>query len=425
MIRNKVEQKEWYGVILSFIYFFCVLTAYYVMRPMRDQLAAEVGSVQLPLFFTATLGVMLILTPTFGWLVSRWPRHVIMLLVYLFFIVFQLIFVGLFRNENLLSPQTLGLLFFVWVSVFNLFVVSVFWSFMADIWSDLQARRLFPIIGLGGTTGAVLGPLITRSLVGHISPSSLLLISTLLLAVAILCIIFLGRWANQFGVHREEKDNQAAIGGGIWDGLKQIFDNAFIRNMSIMMLLNDAIGTIAYVLVTDYSGATFMNDAVAQTRFAANMDLASNVIQILLQLTLTRWLLVRYGSGLVFIFCAIIIGGASLSMALTNTPFKIVIGSMPFVAVILILMRSLSYGMIQPAREALYTLVTRDMRYKGKNAVDTVVWRTGDVLSLLSIKGFQFLGVTAAGFGLIWTALAGLSGLIGWRLAKRVERQDL
>jgi len=112
-------------------------------------------------------------------------------------------------------------------------------------------------------------------------------------------------------------------------------------------------------------------------------------------------------------------------MALTNTPFKIVIGSMPFVAVILILMRSLSYGMIQPAREALYTLVTRDMRYKGKNAVDTVVWRTGDVLSLLSIKGFQFLGITATGFGFIWTALAGLSGFIGWRLAKRVERQDL
>jgi AAA family ATP:ADP antiporter len=419
MIRAP-KHHEWYSLTLSFLYYFCVLTAYYVMRPMRDQLAAEVGSANLPWFFAATLLAMLILTPLFSWLVSRFPRHIFMPVVYLFFVGCQLIFVYLFNNPSLLTPKALGMLFFVWVSIFNLFVVSVFWSFMADIWNDQQARRLFPLIALGGTMGAVTGPLITRSLIEIVSPSALLLISTLLLSLTILCIALLGKRAHPWNA--EGKD--AALGGGLFDGLKQIFENAFIRTMTLIMLLNDAIGTIAYVLVTDYSSATYMNDSIAQTRFAANMDLASNTLQIILQLTITRWMLARFGAGLIFLTCGAVIFITCLIMALSNDPFAPLLGTMPFVAITLILSRAFSYGMIQPARESLYTLVTRDLRYKGKNAVDTVMWRFGDVTSLLSIKVFQTMGVTIAGFGLIWAGLAAVSGLLGWRLANRAEKGD-
>jgi AAA family ATP:ADP antiporter len=420
-LRQKVEMHEWFGIAISFLYYFFILTAYYVMRPMRDQLAAEVGTLKLPLFFTATLLATLCLTPLFAWLVARFPRHVAMPVVYLFFIGCLLTFIWLFSHSTLLSPETLGLLFFVWVSIFNLFVVSVFWSFMADIWSEEQAMRLFPLIALGGTTGAITGPLITRSLIEIIDPSTLLMISTALLVAAIGCIMTLGKWAQRFGIHRHEIGNEAPIGGGIWDGIKQIAGNAFIRNMAIMMLLNDAIGTIAYVLVTDYSSMTFMNDAIAQTRFAANMDLASNVSQIFLQLTITRFLLVRYGPGFVFLTCATTIVISCFSLYASNDPFTPWFGTMPLVSIILIITRALSYGMIQPARESLYTLVTRDLRYKGKNAVDTFMWRTGDVLSLLSINAFRSLGVTASGFGLIWAALAAISGLVGWKLSARAE----
>jgi AAA family ATP:ADP antiporter len=292
---------------------------------------------------------------------------------------------------------------------------------MADIWSDLQARRLFPIIALGGTAGAVFGPLITRILIGDIKSSSLLWISIGLLIIAIYCIVSLGKWANQFGVHKDEIDNEAALGGGMWDGLKQIFSNWFICSMAIIMLMNDAIGTIAYALVIDYSGSAFRHDAIAQTQFAANLDLMSNGLQIIVQLTLTRWLLVRYGASTVFAVCALIVVAACLWMAVLKDPFLPVIGQIPFVALVLVLTRSLSHSMVQPARETLYTLVTRDLRYKGKNAVDTVVWRIGDVLSLLSINGLKAVGVTVSGFGLIWAGLAALSGAIGWRLAKEVE----
>lgn len=420
----KVKIQEWYAVFLSFIYFFCVLGSYYVLRPMRDQLAVEAGSSQLPWFFSATFIATLVLTPLFSGLVSRWPRRIVMPLVYLFFIGCQLLFIPLFNNPNLLPPRTLGFLFFVYVSVFNLFVVSVFWSFMADIWSDAQARRLFPIIALGGSAGAILGPLLTSTLVEVMGLSSLLAISAGLLFVGVICIVFLGNWANHYGIHRDEVGNASAIEGTMLDGLKQIFTNPFIGTMAVMMLLSDAIETIAYVLVTDYSGIAFPHDVVSQTRFAANIDLFTNIIQIIVQLTVTRWLLVRYGAGLVFVICSGLIVLTCLMMALVNDPYAPMIGIMPSVALMMILTRSLSHGMIQPARETLFTLVPRKLRYKGKNAVDTVVWRAGDILSVLSIKGFHYLGVYVAGFGVIWATLSALAGLIGWRLANRVEKGE-
>lgn len=420
----KINVEEWYAVFLSFIYFFCVLAAYYVLRPIRDQFAAEVGSSQLPWFFASTFVVTLILTPMFSWLASCLSRRVVMPLVYLVFIVCQMIFVYLFTHHDLLSPQKLGLLFFVYVSVFNLFVVSVFWSFMTDIWNDEQARRLFPLIALGGTSGAILGPFITSTLVEATGFSFLLLVSAALLFISIICIAFLGRWADRFGTHRNEVRNAAPIEGGMLDGLKQIFNNPFIGTMAVMMLLSDAIGTISYVLVTDYSGMAFPNNAIAQTHFAANMDLSANIIQALIQLTVTRWLLVRYGAGLVFVICSVIIVFASLTMALVNDPFAPIFAGMPSVALIMIITRSLSHGMIQPARETLYTLVPRSLRYKGKNAVDTAVWRAGDIISVLSVKGLRSLGVHVATFGVIWAVLAAIAGVLGWRLANRTEKGE-
>jgi AAA family ATP:ADP antiporter len=287
---------------------------------------------------------------------------------------------------------------------------------MADIWNDIQARRLFPLIALGGTFGAIIGPVITHSLVGLIAPKLLLLVSALLLLVAVICIVLLGKWARLYSL--QGQSNQA-IGGSMLDGLKQVFTNGFIASMAVMMLLSDAIGTTAYALITDYSGAAFPNDSVAQIRFAANMDFAANVLQVAFQLTITRFLLIRYGAKIVFVVSAFIVVLMCVAMAIN--PYAIVFGIFPSIAVVMILTRALAHGMIQPARETLYTLVPRTLRYKGKNAVDTVIWRAGDVASLLWFKGFEHLGMHASGFGLIWAFLAAASGWIGYRLARKVE----
>lgn len=421
----RVHAGEWTAVAWSFLAFFCVLASYYMLRPVREQLSAAVGSTQLPWFFAASFIAMLVLTPLFAWLVSRYPRRIVVPLVYLFFIGCLVSFLPFFANADVLSPRTLGVVFFVWLSVFNLFVVSVFWTFMADIWNPEQARRLFPLIGIGGVAGAIVGPLLTRNLVQVIGVSPLLLVSAGLLGVAMGCVLVLGRWVQAHGAKGDAAMQGKALGGGMFDGLKQIFANPFMRGMAMLMVLGDAIGTVAYVLLADYSGATFDN-AIDRTRFAANIDLATNSLQVIVQLTLTRWMLVRYGAGPVIATWAVAGVVACLAMALSADPHGTAIvipllGAFPWVALVMIVTRGLAYGMVLPARESLYTRVPRELRYKGKNAVDTAVWRAGDVACALAINGLRALGVTVGGFGVVGAVALATAGVVGTRLARKVE----
>jgi AAA family ATP:ADP antiporter len=418
--ERRVQGGEWRAVALSFAYFFCVLAAYYVIRPVRDQLSAAVGSTQLPWFYAATFMATLALTPVFAWLVARYPRRIVVPVVYGFFIACLLAFVPLFTAHGLLSPRALGTVFFVWISVFNLFVVSVFWSFMADIWSNDQARRLFPIIALGGTAGAVAGPLLTRQLVSVIGVPPLLVVSASLLGLALGCVALLGRWARTHGARRHEAGHEDAVGGGMFEGLKQIFASPFMRNMALLLLLGDCVGTVNYALVIDYSGMTF-TDAVSRTRFAADLDLATNLLMVTVQLTLTRWILTRHGAAPAIAIWAATTAGVLLVVLFSANPYVPVLGPMPWVAIALIVSRGLAYGMLGPARESLFTRVPRSERYKGKNAVDTAVWRFGDLSVALSMNGLRTLGIAGAGFAAFSATAAMLAGVLGWRLARRVE----
>jgi AAA family ATP:ADP antiporter len=418
--QRRVHSGEWHAVALSFTYFFCVLAAYYVIRPVREQLSAAVGSTQLPWFYAATFLATLALTPVFAWLIARWPRRVVVPLVYGFFIACLLGFVPLFTAHGLLSPRELGTLFFVWVSVFNLFVVSVFWSFMADIWSSEQAKRLFPIIAVAGTCGALTGPALTRALVEVIGVAPLLVVSATLLGIAVVCIVLLGRWARVHGERRFEAAHEAAVGGSMWDGLRQVFADPFMRGMAVLLLLADGIGTVNYALVADYSGATF-TDAVARTRFAAEVDLSANALTVITQLTLTRWLLPRRGPGAVILVWAAVSLVALSMVVFSPDPHAPLLIGMPAVAIALIVSRGLAYGMAEPARHSLYTRVPRDVRYKGQNAVDTAVWRFGDTVIAVGMNGLRVLGVTTGGFAGLSAMAAFTAAIIGWRMSRRVE----
>jgi len=417
---GRVQGGEWRAVLLSFVYFFSILAAYYVIRPVREQLSAAVGSSQLPWFYGATFVVSLALSPVFAALVSRWPRRIVMPVVYVFFIACLLAFVPLFGRQELLSPRTLGIVFFVWVSVFNLFVVSVFWSFMSDIWDAEQARRLFPVIAVAGTLGAVAGPALTRTLVGVIGVAPLLVVSATLLGVALVCVVLLGQWARVHGARRHEVGHEDAVGGSMWDGLKQIFSDPFMRGMAILLLLADGIGTVNYALVTDYSGATFV-DAVARTRFAANVDLAGNLLTMATQLLVTRWLLPRKGPALVILVWALASIAVLMVVVFSPDPHAPLLAGMPAVAIALIVSRGLAYGMAEPARHSLYSRVPRSVRYKGQNAVDTAVWRFGDVAIASGMNGLRTLGVATGGFASLSAVAAVAAATIGWRLARRVE----
>lgn len=412
-----VERHEWPAVILAFAYFFFVLAAYYVLRPLREQLSAAIGVQALLPFYSATFVATLVLTPVYGWLVARFPRKRFVPVVYVFFILNLLAFIPAFQAQGTISPQILGAIFFVWVSVFNLFVVAVFWSFVADIFSADQAYRLFGIVALGGTLGAIAGPLLTKWLVHVIGIAPLLGVSAALLACAVGCILGLIVWSRRHPVARDTRRNEVVIGGGFWAGAKLVFGSSFLRCIALMMLLGDSVGGVLYNLQNDF-GHHFYSDAAARTDFFASVDAATNVLMALTQIFITRIVLTRFGP-------ASSIAGSEVVKLLTLVTLAFV-GLPGAVAAALIVTRAGSYGVNNPAIDSLFTRVSRETRYKAKGFIDTAVWRFGDVLVMAAIQGMRDLA--AAVPALAWLSsrstfalLAALASAFAIRLALKIR----
>ncbi|WP_426662550.1 NTP/NDP exchange transporter [Rhodanobacter aciditrophus] len=396
---------------LSALAFFFVLTSYYIVRPVRDQLSGAVGSSQLPLFYAATFVAMLLLTPVFGAMVARFPRRRLLGWSYSFFIACLLAFVPAFLAQAQIGARLLGVVFFVWVSVFNLFVVSLFWSFMADIFDSARARHIFPLIALGGMAGAVFGPAVTSLLVGLLGVAPLLVVSALMLGMALVLLLRLSVRNSAGGTHGED-----AIGGSLWAGVRELWSRPFLRYMAILMVLGDGIGTLAYALVADYAKAHFVTSA-ARTAFYAHMDLAVNILGAMLQLTLTRWLLIRRGAGWGLVLPALVNVALLLMVMLGGHATLSMLGAAvtPLVAVMMVMSRGFAYGMTKPAVDALYTRVPRETRYKGKNFVETAVWRFGDLLVTSGVSGLGKLGVGVAGMALIGAMVSSASVWVAQR----------
>ncbi|HUW75356.1 MAG TPA: MFS transporter [Gallionella sp.] len=397
--------------MLSALAFFFVMTSYYIIRPVRDQLSGALGSSSLPLFYGAVLGVMLLLAPVFGLLVARFPRKALLGWSYSFFILCLLAFVPAFMAQERIGARELGVVFFMWVSVFNLFVVSLFWSFMADIFSSGQARRVFSLIALGGMAGAIFGPLLTRLLLRVIGVAWLLAVSALALGAALALLLRLSAQQGQRAGHHGDE----AIGGSLWAGMRELWSRPFLRYMALLMLFSDGIGTLGYALIADYAKAHFVGD-IARTAFYNNLDLATNLLGATLQLTLTPWLLVRRGPGWGLLLPTLINVALLAGLALSGGGHISGFGfSVPVLAVMLVTTRGFAYGMAKPATDALYTRVPRETRYKGKNFVETAVWRFGDLVVTSAVSGLHVLGVGVAGLALAGTGVAALATAVARR----------
>lgn len=407
--QSVVEQAT--APMLSALAFFFVMTSYYIIRPVRDQLSGAVGSQSLPLFYGAVFIVMLMMAPLFGMLVARFRRRLLLGWSYSFFIVCLLAFVPAFMAQEQIGARELGVVFFVFASVFNLFVVSLFWSFMADIFSSGQARRVFSLIALGGMGGAVFGPLVTKFLVQVIGVAPLLVVSSIALGIAMLLLLRLSaRHDQQPGSRGEE-----AIGGSLWAGIRQMWSRPFLRYMALLMLFGDGIGTLAYALMADYTKLHFAS-AVARTAFYNDLDLATNLLGAALQLSLTPWLLVRRGAGwglvLPSVVNMVLLGGVAW-IGLGDIPL---FGySVPLLAVMLVVTRGFAYGMTKPSVDALYTRMPPEARYKGKNFIETAVWRFGDVVVTVAVSGLRGLGWGVGGLALLGFGVATLATAVSRR----------
>jgi AAA family ATP:ADP antiporter len=410
-LPRPTQAEQGTAPLLSALAFFFVMTSYYIIRPVMGQLSGAVGSQSLPLFYGAVFVVMLLLTPAFGMLVARFRRRQLIGWSYSFFILCLLAFVPAFMVQDRIGARELGVLFFVWASVFNLFVVSLFWSFMADIFSSGQARRVFSLIALGGMAGAIFGPLVTKLLVQLIGVAPLLVVSALALGLSMMLLLKLSAQHDRQAGSRGDE----AIGGSLWAGIRELWSRPFLRYMALLMLFGDGIGTLAYALVADYAKAHFTS-TVARTLFYNDLDLATNLLGAVLQLSVTPWLLVRRGPGWGLVLPSLVNLALLAGVALLGSGnFRFFGYSVPLLAVMLVITRGFAYGMTKPAVDALYTRVPRETRYKGKNFVETAVWRFGDFVVTSTVSGLRMLGWSIGGLALLGAGVAALATVVSRR----------
>jgi ATP:ADP antiporter, AAA family len=397
----------------SFLYFFCLLCGYYILRPVRDEMAIEGGVQHLPWMMTATFVTLLIATPLFGYVSARVPRDRLLLSVYAFFASHLVAFFLLMSSQ--VAPQWIARVFFVWLSVFNLFVVSVFWSFMADIFRPDQGTRLFSIIAAGGSTGAMVGPLLTTGLTYLIPIPGLMLVSAAMLGMCWWCIRVLDRWSTQQPEHSTHTPGEA-IGGNMWAGVRLALSSPYLLGVCAYLFLLTTTATFLYLEQTRLVGE-HVASAQGRTRLFAVVDLAVNVITFLTQLFMTGPMISRFGfaSALVFLPAASIVG-------------FMVIGSMPILLAFIlftIVRRVGEYAIAKPAREVLFTVVGREEKYKAKNFIDTAVSRGGDAATGWIVNGVKALGINATQIAWALVPLACVWAWIGWSLARQEERKRL
>lgn len=390
-----VRREERGPVAWSFAYFFCLLCGYYILRPLRDEMGIQGGVQALPWVFTATLAAMLAAIPLYGWLAARLPRRRLLPAVYLFFAANLLAFFLLFQWG--VSPQGLARVFFVWVSVYNLFVVSVFWSFMVDLYRRDQAKRLFGLIAAGGSAGALLGPALTALLARPLGTLNLLPVSAGFLMVATLCVFRLAAWGR--GESGGRAESEAAVGGGIWGGVTETARSPYLLGICGYMLLFTVLSTFLYFQQARLVSEAAL-DSEARTTLFAFMDLAVNLLALAGQTFVTARAIRRFGVALVLavVPTLTLLGFGALAVAPV----------LATVVVFQVLRRAAEFSLGRPARELLYTVVDREAKYKAKNFIDTAVYRTGDALGGWAFAGLGALGLTLGGISLVALPLAAL-----------------
>jgi len=395
-----VRRSELPGLAGGFLYFFFLLCSYYMLRPVRDEMGVEGGVENLQWLFTATFVTMLAAIPLFAAAVRRFPRRRLIPVVYGFFIAC----IGAFWAwlESGVAAAWAARVFFVWLSVFNLFVISVFWSFMADVFDHRQAARLFGVIAAGGSAGAILGPGIAAALAHRVGPAPLLLLAAGVLALTLPCVAALGRWQHRRvdGGPGPADDGDAALGGSLLEGVRAVTRSRYLIGICGFIWLYTTLATFLYFTQAEILAAA-IPDRGDRTSVFATIDLATNVLTLGVQLFATARLVERLGLARAL---ALVPGLVALGfMALAAVPTLLAI------AVVQVIRRAGNYAVAKPGREMLFTVVSRMEKYKAKNFIDTVVYRGGD-----AIAGWAFAGLSALGLGLAGTALVALPLALLW-----------
>jgi len=384
-------------VLLAALFFFCILTALMLLRPARDALGMERGIESIRWLFVGTALATLLVNPLFGWLAGRVRRLGLVATTYGFFVTGLVGFWALLVLAPGAVGERSGQVFYVWFSVSNLFITMVFWALMADCFSSDQARRLFALISVGGTLGAICGPWLTSRLAEPLGTPALLLVAGGFLLVAVALAWMLMRMAaERFGsqvASMREQANAPPLGGTPWAGLVAVFRSRYLTGIAGYILLMTVMATFVYFtrlqMVAEVAG-----DTDARAALMGSIDMWTQVAVLVLQLALTGKIVQRFGLGVALAILPVATAIGFIGLA--------IYGSFLVLVLLEATNRAVQRGTTRPAREALFTLVGREDRYKAKAFIDTFIYRAGDV------TGAQVEGV----LGQLGLALGGLAAVV-------------
>ncbi len=406
-----VRRDEIGALLLSGAYFFCILSAYYVLRPIRDEMGVAGGVRNIPLLWTGTLIVMLLVNPLFAAIVVKLSRKRFVSITYRFFMANLVIFFAVLQLVPEAQSVWVGRVFYVWTSVFNLFIVSVFWAFMADVFRLEQSKRLFGFIGAGGTLGGLVGASLTAFLVELVGPAYLLLVSVVLLEAG---VFFVRRLSHWFVTLNEAGGRSAApeqpIGGSVLAGITHVFRSTYLLGICAYMLLFTIASTVLYIQQLEIA-ERYLADSGSRIAFFAKIDLAVNALTLMTQIFLTGRLIKLLGVAvtLTLLPAVCVVGFTTLGVAPT----------LAVLVVFQVLRRAGNFAVARPTRETLYTVVNREDKYKAKSFIDTFVYRGGDQIGAWSYAALGLLGLSSAGIAFATVPIAGVWLVVGFWLGRK------
>ena len=402
------SDEEASGVLWGTAYGFFIMFSYYILRAVRDEISsADRGNLQI--LWTAVFFVMLLAVPLYSWVASRWSRGVFVPLANRFFIACLAGFwLSLVFMPEAARPW-IDRVFYVWTSVFALFVVTVFWGFMADCFDNSQARRLFAFIAMGSSIGAMFGSTVTAVLAEVLPTFSLLLIACVPLEIASWCALVLHRKFATGNV-RVSGESSRAIGGNAWSGMQAVFASRYLMGIAAFIALMTFASTMLYFQQANLVADAF-SDRGVRTAFFAKVDLAVNVLTIVFQVYLTARIVKWLGVGLTLALVPLATAAGFLALGLYPT--------LTILVVVQVFYRAGRYGLTKPAREMLWTVLGREEKYKAKPFLDAAVYRGGDLVSGWIYTGLAAIGLSIGAIALVAAPVAGVWALLAIRLGRK------
>jgi AAA family ATP:ADP antiporter len=406
-----VRASEVPALAWSWLYIFSLLSSYYIMRPIRDQMGVAGGVNNLQWLFTGTLVGMLLLNLPFAYLVKTFPREKFIAISYRFFSANILLFALALYVATPEQTIWVGRIFFIWTSIFNLFVVSIFWQMIVDVFTSEQGKRLFGFIAAGATLGAIAGSAFTVSTVEHMAPAYLMIGAALMLEVAVFGVRRLSGLSAALSA-RPHTEPEQPVGGTLLGGIRDALSSSYLLNVSLFLLLYAVTSTFLYFQQAAVVSHAFANRA-AQTQFFASVDLGVNILTLAVQLFLTGRILKRFGVGTTLSLLPMfsVIGFGALALLPTLSA----------VVAFQLIRRAGNFAIARPTREVLFTVLPREDRYKAKSFIDTVVYRLGDQIGAWSFALLTALGLGVMEVSVVGAVLSAVWLVNSWWLGRRQD----